>query len=181
MAHIAINLLPIEFTQEEIKNAKFYRIQAIGVGIIFIMTFLASLTIALRILQSHNITQVRNRLTLNEMKISDLKNTQATLLLLKNRLTTINQYLGISSEQTSLYNLVEKLVPPSVTISGVSISKAGDVVIVALIPDGLTLDNLVTNLSTKEKNEGKIALLSIDSLNRGRDGVYRASFKIKAK
>ena len=181
MAKIAINLLPIAFREEEVKSAKFYKIQAIGVGIILVMTFLSSLTIALRILQSNNITKIQNRLTLAESRVSDLKNTQASLLLLKNRLTAIDLYLGVPSAQTLLYNLIGKLLPPLVSVNGISIDKVGNAVIVAVVPDALTLDNLVTNLSTKENNEGKIAQVLIDSLNRGRDGVYRISLKIKPK
>ena len=49
---IAINLLPIEFTEQEVKRAKFIKIQTIGVFVILLMVFLSSLSVALVILQS---------------------------------------------------------------------------------------------------------------------------------
>lgn len=176
---VAINLLPIEFRAEAIKTAKFYKIQTVGVAIILLMTFLASLTVALRILQSQNISQIQAKLTKSEAKISDLKNTQASLFLLKSKLTTINQYLGISSNQTQTYKLITKLLPPSISINSISVDKSGEVLVLALAPDGNSVDNLITNLTSKEINEDKISQVSLESINRGKDGIYRLSLKIK--
>src|SRR5437588_594087 len=101
MERISINLLPVEFTQEQVKNAKFYKIQARGIVIILIMIFLASLTIALRILQSHNIQQVQAQVDETSQKVSNLKDKEVALAVLKNRLATIGQYLGVPSKQAS--------------------------------------------------------------------------------
>lgn len=181
MGKIGINLLPEEFHTEELKRVKFYRIQTIGVATILFMVFLASLTIALRILQSQEIQQVKNSLTKSEQQISNLKTSQASLILLKNRLTTINQFLGTSSKQVQMYNLIEKLVPASVSINSISIDKAGEILILAVAPDGKSIDNFLVNLISPETAQDKISQISIDSLNRGRDGIYRISFKVKPK
>lgn len=181
MAKISINLLPVEFITEELKASKFYKIQTIGVAIILGMSFLVSLTVSLRILQSHNIVQVQTRLKDAEQKVTDLKSTQASLVLLKDRLKTINQYLGTASKQTSMYKLIDKLVPPSVLVNSVTIDGKGEVVLLALLPDSESLDNLISSLTTKESNEDLIKSVSIDSLNRGKDGAYRISLAIKPK
>ena len=55
METISINLLPKEFTAEEIKQGKFYKIQAVGISVILLMVFLSVLTISLRIFQSSKI------------------------------------------------------------------------------------------------------------------------------
>ena len=181
MAHISINLLPIEFTQEEVKRAKFYKVQAVCVAIILMMVFLASLTVALRILQSHNISQIKTQFTQAEQKVSNLKNRETSLVILKNRLTVINQYLGTPSKQVAVYNLIDKLLPPAVSINSFLVDKSGDVSLVGVVPDSLTIDSLIDSLTNKEKNEGKVSGVSIESLNRGRDGIYRISLKVKSK
>lgn len=181
MPKIAINLLPLEFRATELKAAKFYKIQTIGIVIILLMTFLASLAVALGILQSQNISQIQNQLTLSEGKISGSKNTQGSLFLLKNRLITINQNLGIPSKQAQMYKLITELVPPSVSASSISVDKGGEVLVVASAPDGISLDNLITKLTSKESNQDKISQVSLESINRGKDGIYRVSLKIKPK
>lgn len=181
MEKISINLLPIEFTQQQVKKAKFYKIQALGVSIILFMVFLASLTVALRILQSHNIQKVEAQVSQQEERITTFKDRQASLLILKNRLTAISQYLGVSSPQAGIYKLVNELLPPSVSISSISVNRNGEVLVSALVPDPLTLDEAVSNLTSKDKNQNKISQVSIDSLTRGKDGIYRIGFKVKPK
>lgn len=181
MTKIAINLLPEEFRKEELKRAKFYKIQSIGVATILFMIFLASLTVALRVLQSNEIQNVKNGLTKSEQRISDLKTSQSKLTLLKNRLTTINEYLGVSSKQVQMYNLMGKIIPASVSINLISVDKNGETLILAQAPDGGSIDNLITSLTQGETNQDKITSVSIESLNRSKDGIYRISFKVKPK
>lgn len=179
MAKIAINLLPIEFTQAEVKKAKFYKIQALGVVVILLMVFLSSLTVSLRILQSHNIKGVQTEVSAREQKISGLKDRQASLLLLKNRLTTISQYLQVPSKQTTNFMLLDKLIPPSVSISSASVDKSGNIIILSLVPDSLSLNNMIDALLDKEQNNNLIKEISLDTISRGRDGTYRVSLSIK--
>lgn len=176
---IAINLLPIEFTQAEVKRSKFIKIQTIGVAVILLMVFLSSLSVALVILQSQSINSVQVQVSASEQKISDLKDKQVSLLLIKNRLAIINQYLGNSSKQVTMLILLDKLLPPVIAINSTTIGKDGGISILALIPDSMTLDNIINNLTDKTQNEGQIKEISIDSISRGKDGVYRVSLKIK--
>ncbi len=181
MPKIAIDLLPIEFRAQDLKNAKFYKIQTLGVATVLLMTFLASLTVALGILQSQNISQIKNSLTESQQKISGFKNTESSLFLLKNRLATINQYLGTPSLQSEMYKLITKLAPAPVSISSLSVGKSGEVLVLAIAPDGNSLDNLITNLTSPESNENKISQVSLENINRGKDGIYRLSLKVKPK
>lgn len=180
MAKISINLLPVEFTREEVKRSKFVRLQAIGVAVILIMVFLSSLTIALRILQSQNIRQVQTRVVAAEGQIDQFKGAQGSLVLLKNRLSTIDKYLGKPSKQTEIYQFIDSITPPDVNITSISVDKIGDVSMVAIARDITSLDNFIQSLTGKEKG-GKISQVSVESLNLGRDGVYRVNFKIKLK
>lgn len=181
MAKVSIDLLPLEFRAEDLKRAKFYKIQTIGVSIILVMIFLSSLTIALRILQSQRNKQIQARVSQSEERISGLKNTQASLILLKNRLTTINQYLGTPSKQSEMYRLIDKLLPQSVSISSIAVDKSGEVLILAVASDGASLDRLVESLTSKQTNQDKIKEVSFETINRGKDGIYRLTFKVKPK
>lgn len=181
MTKIAIDLLPLEYREQQLKGIKFIKIQSIGVATILIMVFLSSLTIALRILQSQNILQIQNRITQSEQRVSDQKNNEAALFLLKNRLATINQYIDVPSKQSEIYKLVTQLIPPSVILSAFSVDKSGEVLIVAVAPDSTSVDSLVNNLTDKSSNQDKISQVSLENINSGRDGVYRLSLKIKPK
>lgn len=181
MQKLTIDLLPEEFKQTQIKRSKFYKIQYIGIWIIMLTAFLASLLVALRILQSQTIVQVQSRAKEAETRMSQLTSTQGYLLLLKNRLSTINQYLGIPSRQAQMYNLIGKLLPPSVSISSIAVDKGGEVLILATSSDGGSLDLFINSLLSKDTNEDKIKEINMESLSRGRDGIYRLSFKIKPK
>lgn len=181
MAKISINLLPPEILAEQIKGSKFYKVQLIGITIILMMVFLSSLTVALRILQNKNIVMAQAEVDAVSQQVSGFRSTEASLLLLKNRLAIIDQYLGVQSKQSSMYLLIDKLISESVAINSITIDKTGEAVLLVSAPASDNLDSLVSNLTTKESNEDKISQISIDSLNRGRDGFYRVSLKIKAK
>ncbi|MBI2019151.1 hypothetical protein HYS95_00590 [Candidatus Daviesbacteria bacterium] len=177
---ISINLLPPELTAQKKKSVKFIKIQFIGISIVLVMIFLSSLTLALRILQNRNISLYQARVAGAEQRVSDLKNTQASLTLLKNRLQVIDQYLGVASKQTSIYQLVDKLLPQSAVVSSISVDQTGGVTFVAVLPDNSALESLVTNLTDTEENKEKFSQVTIESLNRDKQGLYRTSLRIKA-
>lgn len=176
---IAINLLPAEFTQAEIKRTKFYKVQLIGILVVLLMVFLSSLSVALRILQSQNIKGVSAKVSAQEEKVAGLKDRQASLLLLKNRLSAISQYLGVSSKQATMFTLLDRLIPSSVAINSVNIDKAGSVIILGIAPEAETLNNMLLSLTDKESNDNLIKEVSVDNISRGRDGSYRVSFSVK--
>src|SRR3989344_749919 len=150
MEKISINLLPLEYAAEEIKRAKFYKVQLLGIVAILLVVFFSSLTVSLRILQSQNLRKVQATLSQEEEKVLQLKSKQAALFVIKNRLSTINQYLGVTSKQVSTFNLLNQLLPPQVAISSLSVNRSGDAFVVAMVPDHLILDNLVSSLVSKD-------------------------------
>lgn len=181
MDKISINLLPRDFLVEETKRSKFYKVQTICISIILFMIFLSILTISLIILQNGYLKNAQLQVGDAQAKVSSLSDKQAELVILKNRLSSINQYLGTPSKQAEMYNIVNSLIPPTVAVSSVSVGSDGTVTISAVTSDSSALDQLFTDLLNKDKNEGKITTVSIDALNRGRDGVYRVSFKVEGK
>lgn len=181
MAKISINLLPAEFIAESYKAAKFYKVQTVGVAAIMLVVFLSSLVVALRILQSRNIQQLQADLNSSEGRISFKQQTEASLFLLKNRLTTIDQFLSIPSAQTQMYKAIIDLLPPTVSLTAISVDKGAEVLVSAVVQDANALDNLIVNLTPQDNNEGKISQVSIEGITRGRDGIYRVNLKIKPR
>lgn len=181
MAKVLINLLPPEFTAEELKRTKFYRVQSFGITAVLLMIFLSSLTVSLRILQSQGIEIIQGRVLGAEEKITDLKEKQASLIFLKNRLDILQKYLGTQSKTVSLYQFLTNQIPNSAQMDSVSVDKEGNMLALLHFQDILEFDNFIANLLDPEKNEGKIKEVSLDSLSRGRDGLFRVSLKIEPK
>lgn len=171
MEKISINLLPQEFISEQIKKGKFYKIQAIGVTIVLLMIFLSILTVSLRVLQSGRLNAAKARADEVEKKVSTLAPKQAQLVLLKNRLQAIEGQIGISSKQAEMYNLIRNLLPANLLVNQISVGEGGAVLISALTTNAQDIDRLVEDLSDFN--------VVIDSFNRGRDGIFRVSFKVE--
>ncbi|OGE19409.1 hypothetical protein A3J19_01760 [Candidatus Daviesbacteria bacterium RIFCSPLOWO2_02_FULL_41_8] len=178
---ISINLLPPELITKELKKANFYKIQLAGIVIILTMVFLASLSVALRILQSRSILSIQARVTEARQKVSDLKDTQAAIMILKSRLAVVDKYWGESTNQTLMYKLMGKIIPEDITVNTITIDQKGDVSLTALVSDTLSLDNFIEKLTDKDSNEGRVSQVSIENLNRSRDGLYRVGIIIKSK
>lgn len=177
----SINLLPASYTGLQKEYTKFLRVQTISIGIILFLVFLASLTVALGVFQNSQVKSAQATLDNFTSKVSDLKPKEASLAILKNRLSVIDQITSLPSKQRSLYNLVTQLTPPSLTILAVSIDSSGNMLLTILSPDYLSIDSLLVSLMSASKNEGRISQVLIDNLSRSRDGVYRGSLKIVAK
>lgn len=177
----SINLLPAQYTGLQKDYVKFLRVQTVSIGIILFLIFLASLTVALGVFQNSKIKSAQAALDNFTSRVSSFKPQEASLALLKNRLSAIDQITSLPSKQRSLYNLVTQLTPSAVTISGVSIDSSGSMLLTILSPDYLSIDSLLTALMSTSRNENKIAQVLVENLSRSRDGIYRGSLKIVTK
>lgn len=177
MARFSIDLLPLEFKAESLKRAKFYKVQNISVLTILVVVFLSSLTVALRFLQSQKISQINNVLAQSQSRVSSLKDTEVQVTVLKNRLTTIDKYLGVTSLQVQMYSLIQKLLPGPISLSSLAVNNNREILLQANTLDEGAIDELINNLTDQDK----ISTVSLDNLNRGRDGIYRFSLTIKPK
>lgn len=174
--NISINLLPEEFRSQEIKREKFYKIQALGIIAILTTAFFASLTVALRVLQNQNISLIQASVSSEETRIDGHKTKQASLFFLKDRLSKISKYLDKSSRQNETFQSISALIPPQIVISSLAVDKSGSALIVASGPNIGALDDFFTSLAGGK--DSKFAKISIESLSRGRDNIFRVSFKL---
>ncbi len=142
---------------------------------------MASFTVALGILQSQLVRRAEGQLGDAQQKVTLYKDKEVTLMALKNRLKAIDQYRGVPSLQVSMFNLLNTLLSPSIVVNNLSVGKTGDISFSAVVQSSALLDEMITDLTDKDKNQGKIDSVSVDSLNRSKDGVYRVDFKIKTK
>lgn len=174
--NISINLLPEEFRSREIKREKFYKIQALGIIAILATAFFASLSIALRVLQNQSLSLIQASVSSEEIRIDELKTKQASLFFLKDRLGKISKYLDKLSRQNQTFQFISSLIPPQIVISSLAVDKSGSALIVASSVSIGALDNFFTSLAGS--NDSKFAKISIESLSRGRDNIFRVSFKL---
>ena len=181
MAKISINLLPQEVTQTQIKQEKSYKIRLMWVAMLMFMIFLSSLAVALQILQSGNFLKAQSNLKKIEEKVISLKGREVSSVILKNRLSAIDQLIATPSKQVITYHLIESLIPPSFIVSSLDVDSSGTITMSLVTTDSVALDNFVASVISSEKNEGKIASVEIESLSRGRDYIYRTNLKIKSK
>ncbi len=179
MEKITINLLPPEVNLAQKQGQKFYKIRVLSIAVMVILTFLSSTVFALRILQSQNLTLAREKFEQAQGKVSELKDQEAKLQVLKSRVTNIRQIKSNPSKQSQLFNLISAIIPPSIIVNSFGADRAGNVNLSAITADYLSLDLFLRDLVDPQINEGKIGAVDIENLSRGRDGVYRTNLKIK--
>lgn len=179
MTRLAVNLLPEEFKIQQFKRAKFYKIQTIGIVVIVFLVAASISVVGFRFLQSQNVVKIQQRVAFAEEKITSLNKTQGSLILLKNRLAIISKFLGMSSKGVDVFNFLINNLPPSVTINSISIDKEGKLLLSAVATDAGSLEELFGKLTNREINENKIKEVSLETLSRGRDGLYRLNFTVK--
>ena len=179
MPLISINLLPEEFIVEQTKKLKFFRVQSISIAILLLTFFLASLTVALRILQSQRISQVQGKLTEAENHISGYKSVEDNVVLLKNRVGSISQYLGVPSKNTQIYDFIEKSIPPEISINTLTIDMSGDAFLTLLLSDSYLMDSIIEGLFLAIDEKIKVEEIEVGGLSRGKDNLYRLTLKLK--
>lgn len=178
---IAINLLPVEFATKQVRQKKFYKVQVVSIAALLIMAFMASITVALRVLQSQNLTSAQTRLAQAEDEVLNLKSKEAAVVVLKNRLDAINRVHGVSSKQLTAYSLIDGLLPQDIPINSLSIDVNGNILLSFTVSSPEVLDNLMTSLTSKDRNFNLVDQVEVESVARSRDGLLRVSLKIKAR
>lgn len=178
MDKISINFLPSEYSVSQKKKDKWSIVQTLSVAFFLLLIFLTSVVVALRVLQSQNITQAKKQTEESETKITSFKSREATLAVLKNRVEAINQILKKPSKQTDSYHLANETFSTSIIIDSLTIDQNGNIVATATIPSNDLLVKLLSSLEDKLASAG-IHRVEIESLSRGRDGTYRAILSLK--
>ncbi len=179
MNNISINLLPPEATLNLKQQKKFRAVQKISTAILLVMFFLASITIPFRIMQDKNFQNIDAAAKTQVQTIEELKTKEIALTILKNRLSLITKVNKDPKVQTNAYNVVNDLTK-NLSVGSVQIDKNGLAAITLNFVDSNSLSLFLNNV-TSAIAEDKLAKISVNSLGRGPDGIYRADFKLTIK
>lgn len=181
MAKLSINLLPAEYANIYSSNVRFQKIQRIGIGILILLIFLSSLTFALSLLQNSNILQANTNLQAAENAVSQFKFQEESLVLLKDRLNNLQRISSTPSRSNIMYNLINILMPVSLTPTLIVTDTFGNISLTVVTINSTDVDNFILTLINPQKNQGLVSKVDIESLSRGKDGVYRVNLKIFTK
>ena len=176
MNNISINLLPPENALNLKHQKKFKVIQRISTVALLIMVFLASVTIPLRIMQDKNFQNIDAAARSQVQTIEQSRTKEIALTVLKNRISLITKVNNDPQIQTNAYNLVNEITS-NLAIGSIQIDKNGLAAITLNFSDANSLSVFLNNMTSKIALD-KLSQVSVDSLGRGPDGVYRADFKL---
>ena len=177
---MSINLRPIENTTDRLANQRRKFVQTISLITLLTLFFMASLVVTLRILQSQNLKNVTTQSLEQENKISSLRDRESTLVLLKDRLNLISKLTANPSKQKQIYDLIVNKIPPSVNVSSIILDGSSNLSLSASTADFHSLNTLFSALS-EDQTFKEISGINVESLSRGKDGLFRISLKLIAK
>lgn len=180
MKGISINLLPTEATNQQKEVSKAKKVKIFSIVFLLLMFFLASVLITLRILQTQTISKLQVQAKSSEATVSSFRDKESTLVLLKNRLELIEGIKSAPSKQKTVYDTLSKKLPPSISLSAVTLDSGGNLSISTTTANSDELTRMLSDLASEE-SFSSIANISVDSLSRGRDGSYRVSLKLTSK
>src|SRR5688572_3722524 len=103
MTNLSINLLPQEAVEQVTAARKFQLVRNISLTVFLMAIFLASTVVALRILQSRTLGDIKVAAVEQEQKVAALKDTESGVVLVKNRLDLYNALKATGSKPREIY------------------------------------------------------------------------------
>lgn len=181
MVKLSINLLPAEYAVAYSSSERFQKIQRIGIGILVLLIFFSSLTFALSLMQNSNILQAKANLQTAESVVGQFKSQEESLVLLKDRLNNLQRISSTPSRSNTMYNLIASLMPTSIVPTLIVTDTFGNISLTIVTVSSTDIDDFITILTDPQKNQGLVSKVYIESLSRGKDGIYRVNLKIYTK
>lgn len=176
----SINLLPNEYAVTAKQQKKFSLVRTISILAILVLFLIGSVIVALRVIQTQNITTAKGNIQKLEGQITQFKDKEATLFVLKNRLSNISRVLALPSKQLEMYKYAQENLPGEITITSITSDRSGSLGLSAMVPDTNTLERTIDSLTNQAAFEA-IKRIEIDNLARGRDGIYRINLRVVPK
>jgi Tfp pilus assembly protein PilN len=170
MDKIKINLLPPEIKEKAKKEAKQSLINKISIALLGVLILITSSILAVVIFQGATVNLLNTEIENEKSRIQSQKDTEAIVFLLKNRIDTINQFTNKRYKQREVFDLITSLFPQGVALKTVLIDKTTKVVVVGQTDNTFSLQAFFDNLTDPQTNEGKIANVTVESLNNNQPG-----------
>ncbi len=181
MSALAINLLPQDVLVAQEHRAKLSLLNKISVGVLVLLTFFTSATVALRIAQRSDLTQTQNDLVYAQDKVVSFKDKEEQLVILKQRLAVMQSLIGLDSKKKALFNLILYLTPADMQATDITIDSKGIISLSVNTGNLASVENFITSLGSKDKNSDLIAKIDLESFSSGRNGVYYLTLNITPK
>lgn len=181
MAEIKINLLPKEFYEPKKGQGRKLLIFNLSILVLVIMVFLTAAVFITGFLSSNNIKNLEEELDEQKTQTQSLKDKEALLFVLKERLTLVTAINKSESPQSKAFNLITSLLPSQVVMLTFSSDKNGQVVVSGETASNKALQQFFNNLTDPAINEGSIQKVQLSSLNLSSLGVIRfdVTFNLK--
>lgn len=173
MDKLKINLIPPEIKEKAKKEAKKGLIIRISVGLLGVLILATSGILATIIYQSVTVRSLNSQLEQEKSRIASLKDKEAVVYFLKNRIDTINKFSATRYTQSEIFELITLLYPKGVNVTSLQIDRSKKVQLQAETTDTTSLDNFFQNLTDPKVHEGKIASVSVEGLNKSKAGLIR--------
>ena len=178
MDKLKINLIPPEIKEKAKKEAKTALFTRISVGLLGILVLITSGIIGVIIFQSVTIQNLNSEIEREKTDLEKLKDKEAVVYFLKNRIDSINMFATTQHTQNELYELVDSLLPPGINLVLLKIDKSSKIALQGETTSSSSLDNLFNNLTDKAKNDGKIDSVSVESLSKIRTGTINFTLSL---
>ncbi len=170
MDKLKINLIPPEIKEQAKKEAKRSFIVKISAALLGVLILFTAGLLAVIVFQNMALQSLNTQLEEEKAKIAGLKENEAVVFFLKNRIDSINQFSDGHYKQGETYDLISSLIPPGINLVSLQIDKTPTVNLQGDTAATVALNNFFNDLMDSGKNEGKIASVSVESLNRSQSG-----------
>lgn len=170
MDKIKINLLPPEIKEKAKKEAKQSLINKTSIALLGVLILITSSILAIVIFQGTSVNLLSSDIEKEKSRIQGKKDAEAVIRLLKNRIDTINQFATKRYKQREIFDLITSSPPQGVVLNTVHVDKSTKIVIAGQTGTTALLQKFFNNLTDPKVNEGKIASVTVESLNRNQLG-----------
>lgn len=171
MGKISINLLPPELKLEEKKKSKKAWVVRLTILAVFFVIIVTAVAFGFGIFKKTEHRQFSANLENARKKVASLNENEGYLTLIRDHLSTIDKLRSSQSQVTSSFQLIFNLVPSGVSVQSVSIDGGK---LISLSGESNSVDSLslfLDNLTISEKNEGKIAKVTVNNLAKAKDSL----------
>jgi hypothetical protein len=165
MSKLSINLLPPELEANKKKAKRRALINRLSVSLLAFMVALSAVGLVLDIIQSLNVKNLDRKVDSVKAEVTKQKKQEELVLVLKDRISGINNLLNNDTPHAKAFNLITKLVPDSVKINNFSIDKKGVVLLGGETTSPTYLSAFFNNLTDPTINENKISQVTVESLS----------------
>lgn len=181
MDKLKINLIPPEIKEKAKKAAKRSLLIRISIGLLGLLILFTSLILGVIIFQNATVQALTAEIETEKNNVGALKDKEAVVFFLKNRIDTINKFSDEHYKQGEVYELISSLIPQGVNVTSIQVDKSDKVSLSGETTATSYLDVFFNNITDPNTNEGKIISASVESLNKAQSGILRFSLVINMK